>query len=69
VCWLVFLPIGLFALLALAGVAVAVLLERGERARRLRNPIRVRNGFRPVLIQGGKAQAPPGARDRESRIA
>ncbi len=67
---------GLFALILFALVAVGQLLitltvEQAERQRRLRNPVRLRNEFRPVVIRGGKAQAPPKDADEtpESRIA
>jgi hypothetical protein len=71
VCWLAFVPLVLFALLALAGFAVTLLVDRAERRRSLLHPASVRRVFRPVLIQGGKAQARPAAEENAaaSKIA
>ena len=68
--WLVFLPLSLFAAIAFGWAVVKGLVERAEYQRCLRNRPRRRQPFRPVLIQGGKAQAPPmAAAKRESRSA
>lgn len=50
------LPLILFVLPALAWGAVHAAVEAGERTRRRAAPRR--HGFRPVLIAGGKADAP-----------
>jgi len=57
--WLAVLPIILGAVIVLAQLAISLLVERAEGKRRLRHPARRRDVFRPVVIQGGKAQAPP----------
>jgi len=51
---LAFVPLILFAAVALAAAAVVALVEVHVRAVK---PI-VRRRFRPVVIEGGKAQAP-----------
>jgi hypothetical protein len=67
--WLAVSPIILGVVMALAQLAISLLVERAEAKRRLRHPARSRDVFRPVVIQGGKAQAPPEPEPRESRIA
>ena len=68
--WLAFLPFSLFAAIGSGCVVVKALVERAEYRRCLRNLPRRRQPFRPVLIQGGKAQAPPvQAEQRESKSA
>ena len=66
--WFALLPIAAAVFVAVAQFAVSLLVEHAERQRRLRHPSR-RQVFRPVLIQGGKAQAPPEVQERESRSA
>jgi hypothetical protein len=56
--WFVLLPIALAVLVVSSHFTVSLFVERAERQRRRRHPAR-RQAFRPVLIQGGKAQAPP----------
>ncbi len=53
------LPIAAAVFVAMAQLGVTLLVERAEHQRRLRHPARRRDPFRPRLIQGGKAQAPP----------
>jgi hypothetical protein len=69
--WFVYLPIGLGIFIAVAEISVTLLVARGERRRVLRNAAPSRKIFRPMLIQGGKAQAPPDAQgdDAKTKIA
>ena len=52
-CWLALSPLVLGVLVALAQFVVTLLVERGERRRRLRYAVRIVKGFRPVVIRGG----------------
>ncbi len=55
--WLAFIPLILFVLVALTGIAVRMLVEQDERQRSLRRSVPPRQVFRPVLIKGGKPPA------------
>ena len=52
------LPLALFGALAVLVVVIPAAIEAQERRRIARVPPR-RTPFRPLLIQGGKPQAPP----------
>lgn len=67
--WLVFLPLTLFILLAIAGFAMMLLVERDERQRSIRHAPKPRRVFRPVLIQGGKLHPPAKEAADKSKIA
>ncbi len=65
--WFICLPLTVFALAAIASLAVTLLVERAERQRKRRYPARLHRVFRPKIIPGGKLPAPPDAEEPSNK--